>query len=176
LPLAAIGVPVVPEDNSEPIHLGSPLDVAVHLKLNLPSNFIAQPPVGVSIPRDYAEFKSNYRYENHTLTVDRSLTFKMRELPASRTGDYLAFARAVESDETQVLSVQNSATGTPALPTSASTDELFETALAALNSGNTRAAIPLFLRVVELEPKHKQAWNALGLAYLRAGKFDDAAH
>jgi tetratricopeptide (TPR) repeat protein/transglutaminase-like putative cysteine protease len=175
LPLAAIGVPVVPEDNSEPIHLGSPLDVTVHLKLRLPSNFEAQPPVGVSIPRDYAEFKSSYRYEEHTLTVDRSLTFKMRELPASRTGDYLAFARAVESDEMQVLSVHNSAIGTPALPASATAAELFETALAALNSGNTRAAIPLFLRVVELEPKHKQAWNDLGLAYLRAGLFDEAA-
>ncbi|MGH9745037.1 MAG: DUF3857 domain-containing protein [Candidatus Acidiferrales bacterium] len=175
LPLAAIGVPEVPEDNSEPIRLGSPLDVTVHLKMSLPPNFVALPPVGVSIPRDYAEFKSSYRYEEHTLTVDRSLSFKMRELPATRTSDYLAFARAVESDETQVLSVHNSETGTPALPTSASADELFETGLAALNSGNTRAAIPLFLRVVELDPKYKQAWNDLGLAYLRAGMFEEAA-
>ncbi len=176
LPLVVIGVPEVPEDNSEPIHIGSPLDVTVHLKLTFPANYVAQPPVGVSVPRDYAEFKSSYRYDDHVLTVARSLTFKMRELPASRTGDYLAFARAVESDETQVLSVQNSTTGAPALPASAKADELFETALAALNSGNTRAAIPLFQRVVELEPKHKQAWNDLGLAYLRAGKFDEAAN
>src|SRR6202046_2463777 len=33
LPLAAIGVPAVPENNSGPIHLGSPLDVSVQLKL-----------------------------------------------------------------------------------------------------------------------------------------------
>ncbi|MGA8144549.1 MAG: DUF3857 domain-containing protein [Candidatus Acidiferrales bacterium] len=175
LPIAAIGVPEVSGDNSEPIHIGSPLDVTVRLKLTFPENYVPQPPVGVSIPRDYAEFKSSYSYEDHILTVRRSLTFKMRELPASRTGDYLAFARAVESDETQVLAVQNSATGAPTLPASAKADELFETALAALNSGNTRAAIPLFQRVVELEPKHKQAWNDLGLAYLRAGNFDEAA-
>jgi Flp pilus assembly protein TadD len=175
LPIAAIGVPGIPEDNSEPIHLGSPLDVTVHLKLTLPENYLAQPPVGVSVPRDYAEFKSSYRYEDHILTVARSLTFKMRELPASRTSDYLAFARAVESDETQMLSVANSATGMPVLPATANADELLETGLAALNSGNIRAAIPLFQRVVELEPKHKQAWNDLGLAYLRSGKFDKAA-
>jgi Flp pilus assembly protein TadD len=174
LPLAAIGVPAVAEDNSGPIQIGSPLDVTVHLKLTLPPNFTAQPPVGVSIPRDYAEFKSSYRYEDHTLTVSRSLSFKTRELPASRTGDYLAFARAVESDETQGLAVQNSMTGAPTLPASAKADELFETAVAALNSGNTHAAIPLFQRVVELEPKHKQAWNDLGLAYLREGKYGDA--
>jgi Flp pilus assembly protein TadD len=175
LPIAAIGVPGIPEDNSEPIHLGSPLDVTVHLKLTLPENYLAQPPVGVSVPRDYAEFKSSYRDEDHILTVARSLTFKMRELPASRTSDYLAFARAVESDETQMLAVANSATGMPALPATANADELLETGLAALNSGNIRAAIPLFQRVVELEPKHKQAWNDLGLAYLRSGDFDKAA-
>jgi Flp pilus assembly protein TadD len=99
----------------------------------------------------------------------------MRDLPASRTSDYLAFARAVESDETQTLAIVNSATGMPELPASATADELLETGLAALNSGNIRAAIPLFQRVVELDPKHKQAWNDLGLAYLRAGNFDKAA-
>jgi len=175
LPLAAIGVPAVPENNSGPIHLGSPLDVSVQLKLFLPDNYVAQPPVGVSIPRDYAEFKSSYRYEDHILTVARSLTFKMRELPPSRTSDYVAFSRAVESDETQTLAIANSATGMPALPATAKADELIETGLAALNSGNIRAAIPLFQRVVELEPEHKQAWNDLGLAYLRAGNFDKAA-
>ena len=175
LPLAAIGVPAVPQNNSGPIRLGSPLDVSVHLKLVLPDNYVAQPPVGVSVPRDYAEFKSAYRYEDHALTVTRSLTFKMRELPASRTGDYLAFARAVESDETQTLAIANSAPGMPALPDTANADELLETGLAALNSGNIRAAIPLFQRVVEIEPQHKQAWNDLGLAYLRAGDFDKAA-
>ena len=175
LPLAAIGVPAVPEENSAPIHLGSQLDVTVHLRLTLPDNYVAQPPVGVSIPRDYADFKSSYRYEDHIVTVGRSLTFKMRELPASRTSDYLAFARAVESDETQTLAIANSATGMPTLPATANADELLETGLAALNSGNIRAAIPLFQRVVELEPKHKQAWNDLGIAYLRAGNFDKAA-
>jgi len=175
LPLAAIGVPAVPENNSGPIHLGSPLDVSVQLKLVLPDNYVARPPVGVSVPRDYAEFKSSYRYEDHILTVARSLIFRMRDLPASRTSDYLAFARAVESDETQTLAIVNSASGMPELPASATADELLETGLAALNSGNIRAAIPLFQRVVELDPKHKQAWNDLGLAYLRAGNFDKAA-
>jgi Flp pilus assembly protein TadD len=175
LPLAAIGVPAIPENNSGPIRLGSPLEVSVHLKLALPDNYVAQPPVGVSVPRDYAEFKSSYRYEDHILTVARSLTFKTRELPPSRTSDYLAFSRAVESDETQTLAIANSATGVPTLPASVNAEELLETGLAALNSGNMRAAIPLFQRVVELEPQHKQAWNDLGLAYLRAGDFDKAA-
>jgi Flp pilus assembly protein TadD len=174
LPLVAIGVPDVPDDNTEPVHIGSPLDVTVNLKLTFPPNFTAHAPVGIAVARDYAEYKSSYQSENHTVTVRRVMNFKLRELPASRTGDYLAFAHAVESDESQVLSVETAATGAPAIPSTAKADELVEAGLAALNSGNPQAAIPLFQRVVEIEPKHKQAWNDLGLAYLRLGKFDDA--
>jgi Flp pilus assembly protein TadD/transglutaminase-like putative cysteine protease len=175
LPLLAIGVPQAPEDNSAPIHLGSPLDVNMNLRLSLPSNFTAQPPVAVAVARDYAEYKSSYKFANHTLTAERTLEFKMRELPASRTGDYLAFTHAVEADENQVLAVENSTTGTPTIPPTAKAPELLEVGLAALNSGNPRAAIPLLQRVVELEPEHRHAWNELGLAQLRLGQFDDAA-
>jgi Flp pilus assembly protein TadD/transglutaminase-like putative cysteine protease len=175
LPVVVIGVPDVSDDNTDPILIGSPLVVTVNLTLTFPTNFTAHAPVGIAVARDYASYKSTYQSENHTVVVQRVMNFKMRELPASRTGDYLAFARAVESDEGQVLAVETAATGAPAIPTTAKADELIEAGLAALNSGNPRAAIPLFERVVELEPKHKQAWNDLGLAFLRLGKFEDAA-
>jgi Flp pilus assembly protein TadD/transglutaminase-like putative cysteine protease len=175
LPLLLIGLPGVSEDNTDPIELGSPLDVTMHLKLVLPANITARAPVAVAVARDYADFKSSYEFANHTLTAERTISFKTRELPASRASDYLAFTRAVEADESQLLGLENSTTGVLAIPASAKTDELLDAGLAALNSGNLQAAIPLFERVVELEPKHKQAWNDLGLAYLRIGKFDDAA-
>jgi Flp pilus assembly protein TadD/transglutaminase-like putative cysteine protease len=175
LPVVVIGVPEVSDDNTDVIPIGSPLDVTVKLKLAFPEKFTTRAPVGISVARDYAEYKSSYQSENHVVTVQRVMNFKIRELPASRTSDYMAFARAVESDESQVLSVETLSTGAPAIPSTAKADELVEAGLAALNSGNPLAAIPLFQRVVELEPKHKQAWNDLGLAYLRLGKFDDAA-
>lgn len=175
LPILMLGLPDVPDDHAEAIKLGSPLDIQLSLKLALPSNLTAQPPVAVSVSRDYAEFKSSYKFENHTLTAERSLNFRMDELPASRMEDYRAFARAVESDESQPLLVVNSTTGTPKIPETAKPDELVESGLAALNGGNPRAAIPLFERAVELDPNHKQAWNDLGLAHLRLGEFDKAA-
>ena len=174
VPLLMIGMPDASEDTVEPIHLGSPLDVTMTLKLKLPSNFTAQAPVAVSIVRDYAAFKSSYRFEAHTLVAERTLNFKMRELPASRVGDYLAFTRAVESDESQTLLAENSVPGAPEIPEAAKPGELLEAGLAALNSGNLKAAIPLLKRALELDPKNKQGWNDLGLAYLRLGQFDDA--
>jgi len=176
VPLLVIGMPDVSENSTDPIKIGSPLDVTMNLRLTLPSSFTARPPVAVAIDRDYADFKSSYHFEDHTLVAARTMNFKMRELPASRRSDYLAFARAVESDEGQVLVVENSTTGAPTIPTTAKSDELLESGVAALNSGNARAAIPMLERVVELDPKTKDGWNYLGLAYLRLGQFDDAGN
>ncbi len=175
VPMLAIGLPDASEDSADPIHLGSPLDITMDLKMTLPANFTTRAPVAVSVERDYADFKSSYKIEDHVLTAQRTLNFKMRELPAARASDYLAFSRAVESDETQLLVVENSTTGAPAIPTTVSADELLEAGIAALNAGNPREAIPLLQHAVEIDPKSKQGWNDLGLAYLRLGQFDDAA-
>ncbi len=173
LPLLAIGVPGAPAEFSQPIHLGSPLNVSVSLKLLLPAVFSAQPPVGTSLTRDYAEYKSSYRYAEHTVTAQRSLDFKMRELPASRADDYDAFTRAITKDETQPLALESSA-GAAVVPPSATADDLLEAGLAAFNAGNAASAIPLFERLVQIDPRHKSAWNDLGLARLRTGNYEAA--
>jgi tetratricopeptide (TPR) repeat protein/transglutaminase-like putative cysteine protease len=175
LPLLAIGLPNPPEDAKKPIELGSPLSVAVKLKLMLPSTYTAQPPASISIARDYAEFKSSYHFAEGTVMAERSLDFKMRTLPATRADDYRDFARAVTADENRALVVINTLPGEPAIPSSVTADDLVEAGLANLNAGNAASAIPLLDRAVELDPKHKQAWNDLGLAYLRTGKLDQAA-
>lgn len=174
LPLVVIGLPDAGEDSTAPIKLGSPLQVSVRLKLELPEALVAQPPIAVSVARDYAEFKSSYQFAGHTLVAERSLDFKMAELPASRASDYLAFARAVTADENQTVAIENATPGTPTIPSTAKADELLDAGEAALNAGNERAAIPLLERVVALEPEHKDAWNDLGLAHLRLGENDAA--
>jgi tetratricopeptide (TPR) repeat protein/transglutaminase-like putative cysteine protease len=174
VPLLSLGMPHPPANPADPIHLGSPLDITTSLKLTLPANFTAQTPVGVSVARDYAEFKSVYRFENHVFTAERVLNFKMNEIAASRAGDYDAFSRAVESDENQTFIVENSATGVPEIPSTAKPEDLVEAGAAALNSGNPREAIPLLQRAVEIDPKSKQGFNDLGLAYLRTRQFTEA--
>lgn len=174
LPLLSIGLPTPPDSDTAPVKLGSPLKVDLSLKLELPPADAAQTPISVSVARDYADFSSSYHFADHTLTAERILNFKIRELPASRKSDYLAFARAVNNDENQLLVVANATPGAPEIPAEAKPDDLFEAGLAALNSHNMRAAIPLFQRVVALDPKYKQAWNDLGIAYLDDGSYDEA--
>jgi len=174
LPLLSIGMPDAPKNSTLPIALGSPLEVSTRLTLSLPSGFAVEAPVGIAVTRDYAEFKSSYQWKDRTLIAERSLAFKMRELPAVRQTDYLAFTHAVDADQTQPLVVDNGASGAPAVPRGASVSELVEAGSAALAAGNAQSAIPLFERAVALEPAHKEAWNELGLAYLRLAHFDQA--
>ncbi len=49
-----------------------------------------------------------------------------------------------------------------------------ESALQALKNNNYQLAIDLFQRVLKLEPKHKDAWNNLGRAYLGLNQTDEA--
>jgi Flp pilus assembly protein TadD/transglutaminase-like putative cysteine protease len=175
LPLLNIAMPDAPAKRGEPVVLGTPLDVETDLRLRFPSAFMVNPPVGIAVSRDYADFKSSYRFEKGELLAERALNFKMRELPASRTTDYLAFAHAVQADEEQALLVENPAGKKAEIPPNAAADDLFDAGAAALKSGNTRGAIPLLERVTQLQPAHKQAWNDLGLAYMQAQRFQEAA-
>ncbi len=180
LPLPAVGLPDAPEtqeeddSNSEPLELGTPLDLSTRLTLELPPKFAARAPVAVAVMRDYAEYRSAYKAEGNKITAERRLRFKLREVPAVRIRDYLAFARAVRSDEGQSMSLENTLAGTPAVPTGVKADELHEAGLAALQNGNFSTAADLLKRVIELEPKHKWAWNNLGRAYLAQRRLDEA--
>ena len=130
--------------------------------------------MAIAVSRDYAEFKSSYRFDGQTLWADRSLDFKMRALPASRLDDYLAFSHAVAGDQSQTLFVENSSRANAAI-SGASPQELFEAGEAALAAGNLHSATPIFERLVQLEPMHQSAWNELGMSYLREGQIDRAA-
>ncbi len=175
VPLLNIALPDPPAKRGEAVKLGTPLDIVVHLRLRFPAGFRVSAPVGTAVARDYAEFKSSYRFENGELLAERALKFKLRELPASQIQDYLAFAHAVQADEAQPLDVENPAGAKVEIPSNAGADDLLDAGTAALKSGNTRGAILLLQRATELQPEHKSAWNELGLAYLQARRFSDAA-
>ncbi len=178
LPMPAADLPAASaedEEDPEPLELGSPIDSVSVLTLKLPESYTTRAPLPIAVTRDYAAYKSAYKWENHTLSVQREMRLLLREIPAARTRDFLAFQRAVRADEQQDLNVETSATGAPMIPADLKAEDLFEAALAALKNDNYQAAIELFRRVVEKEPDHKGVWNNLGLAYQRLRKFEDAA-
>jgi tetratricopeptide (TPR) repeat protein/transglutaminase-like putative cysteine protease len=177
LPVPGMGLPAADDDaeeGDEPVELGSPVDVTMRVQLEFPQKFAARAPVPVAVSRDYADYRSTYKVAGQSFTLERLLRFKLRELPATRSRDYLAFARAIRADEAQSIGIESTVAGTPTIPETAKADELFQAALAALRNENPAIAIDLLKRTVELEPKHKQGWNALGYAYFAALNFEAA--
>lgn len=177
VPVPSMGLPPAEDDpgaDADPLELGSPVDVTMKLKLDFPEKFKFRVPVPVSVVRDYAEYRSDYKAEAQTFSLERVLRFKARELPVSRTRDYQAFSRAVRSDEAQALSVENASAGTAAIPESAKPEELYQAAITSLRNENPAQAVELLKRVAQLDPKHKQLWNTLGFAYFSAQSWDNA--
>jgi tetratricopeptide (TPR) repeat protein len=177
LPMPKIGLPSAGEGEEEgqkKVELGSPADVKVSLTLALAPGLTTRAPVAISVKRDYADYVSTYAVSDGKLTATRAMRFRQRELPVERRSDYLAFQRAVRNDEEQELWVDNAKPGAPSIPSDAKAEDIYNTANNALQNSNYEVAITLYQRVVELEPKHKYAWNNLGRAYLALRRFDEA--
>jgi Flp pilus assembly protein TadD len=178
LPLSQFSLADPDEDDTgadaEPIKFGPPGEFTYRVKLVLPAKYTAHAPLPFSMKRDYGEYKASYTLDGSVFTAERTLLMRDRELSAARTGDYLAFRRAVLSDLGQHLAVENTVAGSPAPPPDMKADDLNESARAAMQNGNFQLAIQLLKRAVDVEPKNKYAWNNLGLCYLSLRQGDNA--
>jgi tetratricopeptide (TPR) repeat protein len=174
VPLPALGLPDLPSDKNAAISLGAALAVTLRLTLAFPAGDAVGAPTGVAVARDYAEYHSAYSARENVLTAQRVIRFETRELPASRSADYQAFARAVIADGSQIVSIENPTASATSIPSTAKAAELVEAGTAALDAGDAQRALDLLKRAAELEPGRKDLWNVLGLAQLRLEKFDEA--
>ena len=173
-PLADADPDVDESSDAEPIKMGPPGEVIYRIKLELPAKYAARAPLPFAMKRDYAEYQASYKLEDNVFTAERRLFTKERELDVARTREYLAFRRAVLSDLIQHVAVESTVAGTPKPPENLKADELNESGFAALQSGNVPLAVELLKKAVEVEPKHKAAWNNLGNAYLAERNSKDA--
>jgi hypothetical protein len=108
LPLPGLPDPPTAAQTSsgKAIELGTPLAIDLDATIKLPAGATAQAPIGTAVTRDYATFSSKYSAQGNTLHATRSLHFISSELPATRATDLNAFLHAVQSDQTQLFSVQ----------------------------------------------------------------------
>jgi len=163
------------QESSKPFPLGPPIDITYRLKLSLPSQYQTRLPLPLTVKRDYAEYSSTYKLEGNTLLAERKFLLREHELPASRVQDYRAFVAAARADEAQTISMETSAAGTtPTIPTSVKVEELVQAAEAAAKNENYPLVEELLKRVLEKEPKHKEARRQLGWALFVQRKFDEA--
>ncbi len=177
LPLSFLKLREFSDEDSQdkPLELGGPMHAEYRLKLSLPAKFQTQAPLPVKLARDYGEYGSKYSLHDNIFEAERVADLKARELPSARLFDYQAFRRAAMADADQDLTITPPSGGVLAsAPAEAKPEELLDAAEAAYQSGNYATAVELVRRVLAKEPKHKSAWNQLGLAYLAMRQSDKA--
>ncbi len=182
LPLATIRLPRDDEDedddstSTEAIKLGALQNDQADVKLSFPAKYKLHLPLAVDVKRDYAEYHAVYALDAGQFTSKRTLKTLMLEIPHDRSEDYAAFRRVIKADEAQQISLDNQTpgAGTVGAGDNRSADALFDAGVQALQNQHYESAIELLQRVVKLEPKHKDAWNNLGNAYMGLGEYDQA--
>ena len=179
LPLPVFGISLPPDfdDDSkspEPIKLGATTEASSQVKIAIPPKYGVRLPIGVDVKRDYAEYHSSYKFEDGQLTDARKLQTLLSEIPYERREEYAAFRRTIEADQAQSVTLENKSPGTAGLGANQSPDDLYDSAMQAMNNNNYALAIDLFQRVAKANPKHKGLWNYLGRAYLASNQYDDA--
>jgi hypothetical protein len=126
-PLPVLTVPDLPgkaegSDKKSPIDLGTPLDVDTRVTLHLPTGTSVELPTGTIVDRDYATFVSRYNTDSGTVTAIRHINFLRRQVTADRAPDYAAFLHAVQTDQSQLLTLTRSdAASQPATAAKATT-------------------------------------------------------
>ena len=174
LPLSQINLAEADEDDTDPVKIGSPIEYVYRLRLEFPAKYTERAPLPFSMKRDYAHYEATYKVEGNVFSAARTLVTSINELPSARSSDYLAFRHAVLTDATQHLSIDSSAAGSPTLSSDLKGDDLYDAAKASFDRGNYKAAIDLFKRVLDADPKHKTAWMDLGRAYMLVRQTADA--
>ncbi|HEU4598075.1 MAG TPA: tetratricopeptide repeat protein, partial [Pyrinomonadaceae bacterium] len=175
LPSAKLpGADAEKQEESGPIKFEAPGEITRRLKLTLPAAYTARAPLPVTVTRDYAEYRSQYKLEGNTLVTERTLRLRVRELPASRAQDYLAFVSSVRADEAQNLFVEKGLAGAPSIPDTMKVEELLQTADAAVENDDNELAVALLRRVLEKEPQHKTARRRLGRVLYALREYTEA--
>jgi tetratricopeptide (TPR) repeat protein/transglutaminase-like putative cysteine protease len=155
--------------SDEPVDIGPLMEEHQKVHLQFPANYTLVLPPEVKFSRDYAEYSSVYRFANDVLDGERNLVIKVNKLPATRRTEVESLSTVVldrvsQSVACTIRSVANTTKTASAVP-GGSTQELHKAGVKALDDRDFKTASELLQRVVEQEPKSKDAWDELGLAY-----------
>lgn len=135
------------------------------LKISAEASTPAVPPNPPATSRDAIEYQSTYTVESQRVRVERRLGWRAPEVTSASAGEYVAAVRAIRADEAQQVEVVFDTAAVPEIPADATTSELYGAGDAAYDRKNYETAAAFWKRTVELDAKHKTAWDALALAY-----------
>lgn len=176
--LPSAPIPYTDEDDRRDLtslEFGSPSRTVLRAAIEVPPEYSLQPPVPVSTQAAGMAYVSRYSVEGNQLVIEREIAWGARKLEAAQFGDYSRFVRAIQSDFNQTVKVTGAVHAVPAIPPDATAKELYAAAYSAFEAKNYDAAVALWRRNTEVDPKMGDAWVSLGLAYSELKRYGEAA-
>ena len=78
-------------------------ETRVNVALTLPEGYMVTVLPDVKRTNSFGEYASTYRLNGHTLEMDRTLHYKIRELPWDAFVDYIGFVNSMSGDASQMI-------------------------------------------------------------------------
>jgi Flp pilus assembly protein TadD len=98
-------------------------ETQVKVTLTLPEGYTVTVPADVKRASAFAEYTSTYVLKDNALTMDRTMRYKVRELPLSEFGAYRDFFKGVSDDAGQMLQLVGASATTSTTETPVTTTE-----------------------------------------------------
>lgn len=141
-------------------------ETEVKVTLDLPEGYTVTVPADVKRTTPFAEYTSTYVLKDHTLVMDRTLHYKVRELPVSDFGAYRDFTKAVSDDAGQMIQLVGAetkqATAAPVKADSSEARELLQQAVEDMRTNDRKNARELLDKAKALNDQETGLWAAYG--------------
>jgi len=174
--LPTLSVPYEKEEDrrgSVALELGSPHRLIMNTSIELPAGYELRAPTNVTAGSG-PTYASRYVVAGTRLTIEREFTSDIRTLEPGRFGEYSALVNAIKADLAQTVKIRAAKVGVPVIPADATATALYAAGFNAYGAKNFDAAVAIWTRATELDPKMVNAWNALGLVYDERRDYDKA--
>jgi tetratricopeptide (TPR) repeat protein/transglutaminase-like putative cysteine protease len=166
------------EDDAKPaetILLGGPVTYRFHTQIELPESYTALPPSPVKMEMDFGSYSGKYVLDKKTLTIDRSLEWKQREIPVNRWDDYIKLEKAVAADEGTFIQLIGSGANLTASQDVSNPDAaaLVRQAFADIQGRSYDAARQELDKAKQMSPTQEGLWADYGILALAQGRRDE---
>jgi tetratricopeptide (TPR) repeat protein len=137
-------------------------ETEVKVTLTLPEGYTVTVPSDVKRSTDFAEYTSTYKLKDRTLEMDRTLRYKVRELPVSEFGAYREFLKAVSDDAAQMLQLVGASAMGTARADNSQAAELLGQAYQEFYAHNYKSTRELLDKVKALNDQQTGLWGEYG--------------
>ena len=152
-------------------------ETEIHIKLTLPEGYTVTVPPDVKHSTAFAEYSSTYVLKDRTLEMDRTLRYKVHELPVNEFAAYRDFVKEMSDDSSQMLQLVGAeAKGTTtARADNSQATELMAEAYREFRAHNYQSMRELLDKVKALNDQQTGLWGEYGAIDWSTNKTQAAA-